>query len=117
MYARVGRGAQALNAAKQATRYAEHNFKVWDNLIAIALQCGKLGDVVFAMHRLLDLRRGSGGGNKVDVGAFAQLIKASVADAAKTAEDHVREDKERIAATFHSGDPTVIHHAKRGAGR
>jgi hypothetical protein len=53
---KLGNKDQALRALKQATKCNYEEWKVWENLMVIALQCVDLEWTIMAFNRLIDLK-------------------------------------------------------------
>lgn len=53
---KLGNKDQALRALKQATKCNFDEWKVWENLMLIALQCVDLEWTIMAFNRLIDLK-------------------------------------------------------------
>lgn len=61
-------------ATKEAVRYLRDSQELWENYLTCAARTGKPSDVIYAFHRLLDLRvqhkakaAAAGGGGKVSM--------------------------------------------------
>jgi len=67
---------QALRALKQATKCNYEEWKVWENLLVIALQCFDLEWAIMSYNRLLDLK-----GSYVDELSMSLLVKTVCDDA------------------------------------
>uniref|UniRef100_A0A5K3EQB8 TPR_REGION domain-containing protein n=2 Tax=Mesocestoides corti TaxID=53468 RepID=A0A5K3EQB8_MESCO len=52
-----GRRSQALTLLKEATKWNYESWRIWENILLVAVDEGAFGDAITAYHRLIDLRQ------------------------------------------------------------
>eukprot|EP00048_Salpingoeca_helianthica_P012131 m.175032 g.175032 ORF g.175032 m.175032 type:complete len:160 (-) comp15332_c0_seq7:577-1056(-) len=57
---RLGHKPRAFLALKEAIRAEYENWKVWENLCAVAIDVGAFNDVIFSFNRIFDLKKSFG---------------------------------------------------------
>lgn len=71
-------------ATKEAVRHLRDSQELWENYLTCAARLAKPSDVIYAFHRLLDLRarhKASMAGGKVGMCGMAVMCVRSVLDA------------------------------------
>ncbi|KAL5109195.1 Tetratricopeptide repeat protein 27 [Taenia crassiceps] len=66
-----GRRAQSLALLKEATKWNFDSWRIWENILLVAMDEGSFGDAIAAYHRLIDLRH-----KHIDLQILGMLTKA-----------------------------------------
>lgn len=55
-YIKLGQKERAWRTLREAVKCNYEEWKVWDNLLMVSIDIGELDDVIFAWHRLIDIK-------------------------------------------------------------
>lgn len=55
-YIKLGQKARAWKVLQEAVKCDYDNWKIWDNIMVVSVDCGHFEDVIRSYHRVLDLK-------------------------------------------------------------
>ena len=99
---RCGHSEMAFNAFQEGLKIKRHMWQMWENFATCALESKKYGDVMYAMHQLLDLRDKHK--RPVDHEILALLVEAIMAeslDEQVESEDQIPTSSPRVVSDSH----------------
>nr|CAD7446994.1 unnamed protein product [Timema bartmani] len=74
-YVKLGQKPRAWRALQEAVKCNFENWRVWDNILAVGMDCGEFSEVIEAYHHLLDLKE-----KHVDTEVLQILVQAVTKD-------------------------------------
>nr|CAD7257445.1 unnamed protein product [Timema shepardi] len=74
-YVKLGQKPRAWRALQEAVKCNFENWRVWDNILAVGMDCGEFSEVIEAYHHLLDLKE-----KHVDTEVLQILVQAVTRD-------------------------------------
>ncbi|EDQ93082.1 uncharacterized protein MONBRDRAFT_17320 [Monosiga brevicollis MX1] len=92
-YVKTGDKRRAYYAFHEASRHAYDNWKVWENLSAVAVDVGAFQDVLHAIERIMDIKK-----SYDDFEVLSALVHALVADVKDLSDSPARRLEARVRA-------------------
>ncbi|ORX47455.1 TPR-like protein [Hesseltinella vesiculosa] len=78
IYSRTDRKMEAFLALKQASKLKFDNWKIWNNLLLIAVDVGQFADAMWAMQRVVDLRWDKVRDQAVDLQVLQMIVESVI---------------------------------------
>lgn len=98
----------AFHCLRQATKYSQDSWRIWQNFMIVAVDVGELSEACRACRRIVELRSATDHGDAVDLAVLQRLVDAVTSDRTHEDDEQERTPQRGLAAQVNDLFTSVI---------